>query len=64
MRAQFIEQDGKKKFAVIPYKDFLRMKEKVEDYDDLQALRKAKSEPDYKKRRPYEHVARELGLMS
>jgi hypothetical protein len=30
---------------------------------DLRVLRKAKAEPDYHKRRPYEEVAKELGLM-
>jgi|GEM_PF-5634446 len=30
---------------------------------DLLALRKAKKETDYLKRRPYENVAKELGLL-
>ena len=30
---------------------------------DLKALRKAKAEPEYRKRRPYEAVAKKLGLM-
>ena len=63
MNTQIIEKSGKKEYAIIPYKEFLRMQEKIEDYEDLKALRKAKSEPDYRKRRPYEDAARELGLM-
>lgn len=63
MRAQIIERSGKKEYAVIPYKDYLRMQEKIEKYDDLKALRKAKAEPGYRKRRPYVEVAKELGLM-
>lgn len=63
MPTQIIEKAGKKEYAVIPYKEFLLMQEKIEDYEDLKALRKAKSESDYHKRRPYEEVARKLGLM-
>jgi len=63
MSAQIITKGGKKEYAVIPYKEFLRMQECIEDYEDLKALRQAKTEPDYQKRRPYEDVAKELGLM-
>jgi len=62
MPAQIIEKAGKE-YAAIPYKEYLRMQEKIEDYADLNVVRKAKAEPDYRKRRPYEEVAKELGLM-
>ena len=45
MKAQIIEKHGKKEFAVIPYKDFLRLQEEVEDYHDLRDLRRAKLDP-------------------
>ncbi|HEY3319359.1 MAG TPA: type II toxin-antitoxin system Phd/YefM family antitoxin [Planctomycetota bacterium] len=63
MHTQIIGKSGKKEYAVIPYKEFLRMQEMIEDYEDLKALRRAKAEPDYRKRRPYEDVAKELGLV-
>ncbi|MEI6232010.1 MAG: type II toxin-antitoxin system Phd/YefM family antitoxin [Planctomycetota bacterium] len=63
MNAQIISKAGKKEYAVIPYKVFLRMQEQLEELDDIKALRKAKAEPDYQKRRPYEEVAKEMGLM-
>jgi len=62
MKAQIIEKDGKKEFAVIPYKDFLRMQEELEDYDDLKELRKAKADPKNQNGRPFDVVAAELGL--
>ena len=62
MQAQFIIKAGRKAFAVIPYNEFLRMREIVKDYEYLKTLCKAKSEPGYRKRRPYEVVAKELGL--
>jgi hypothetical protein len=54
---------GEKEYAVIPYKDYVRMQEEIEDYEDLKALRKAVAEPDFSKRRPYEEVSKKLGLM-
>jgi hypothetical protein len=62
MVAQIIEKSGKKEFAVIPYKDFLRMQEELEDLRDLQELRKAKVDPKNKKGRSLEQVAADLGI--
>jgi hypothetical protein len=62
MKAQIIEKHGKKEFAVIPYKDFLRMQEDIEDYGDLRNLRRAKVDPMNQQGRSFEEVAKELGL--
>ncbi len=62
MKAQIIEKQGKKEFAVIPYKDFLRIQEELEDYADLKELRNAKMDSSNREGRPFRHVARELGL--
>jgi len=62
MKTQIIEKHGKKEFAVIPYKDFLRMQEELEDYHDILELRKAKAEPKNQRGRPFDAVAAELGL--
>lgn len=63
MTAQIIERAGKKKFAVIPYKQFVRMQEALEDYHALKALRRAKSDPKNQRGRPFADVAQELGLL-
>ncbi len=63
MKTQIIEKHGKKEFAVIPYKDFLRMQEELEDYRDLRELRKAKVGPKNQQGRPFDVVATELGLV-
>jgi PHD/YefM family antitoxin component YafN of YafNO toxin-antitoxin module len=62
MNAQIIEKRGKKEYAVIPYKDFVRMQEELEDYYDLLALRQAKADSRNRKGRAFEEVAKELGL--
>ena len=40
---QIIEKDGKKEFVVLPYEEFLRLQEALEDYDDLKTLREEKA---------------------
>lgn len=62
MKAQIIEKHGKKEFAIIPYKDFLRIQEDLEDYADLKDLRKAKNDPMNKQGRLFSEVAKELGF--
>ncbi len=39
-----LERDGKKAFVVLPYEEFLLVEEELEAYEDLQALRAAKSQ--------------------
>jgi hypothetical protein len=42
LRAQIIKKNGKKEYAVLPYEEFLRIQEELEDYEDLRCLREAK----------------------
>ncbi len=42
LHPQVIGKEGKKEFVVIPYDEFVQMKEALENFEDLKALRKAK----------------------
>jgi PHD/YefM family antitoxin component YafN of YafNO toxin-antitoxin module len=42
LHAQIIKKNGKKDYVVLPYEEFLRVQEELEDYDDLRSLREAK----------------------
>jgi PHD/YefM family antitoxin component YafN of YafNO toxin-antitoxin module len=42
LHAQIIKKNGKKDYVVLPYKEFLKVQEELEDYDDLRSLREAK----------------------
>ena len=42
MHPSILKRDGREAFAVLPYEEFLRVREELEDYDDLKALRAAK----------------------
>ena len=61
MKPQIIKKDGKKEFVVIPYEDFIKMQEALEDYTDLKALRKAKEESKGEKPLPFDQVINDLG---
>lgn len=42
LNPQIIEKNGKKEFVILPYEDFLKIQEEIENYEDLRILRKAK----------------------
>jgi len=42
INAQVIGKNGKKEFVVLSYKEFLRIQEKLDNYEDLRNLREAK----------------------
>lgn len=42
LHTQIINKDGKKEFVVLPYNEFLKLQDELEDYDDLRSLREAK----------------------
>jgi mRNA-degrading endonuclease RelE of RelBE toxin-antitoxin system len=44
LNPQIIKKDGESEFVVLPYKEYLSIKKKIEDYEDLIDLRKAKAE--------------------
>jgi hypothetical protein len=44
LRPQIIKKDGENEYVVLPYEDYLKIREALDDYEDLVDLRKAKSE--------------------
>jgi hypothetical protein len=42
LHAQIITKDGKKEYAVLPYDEFVKVQEELQDYEDLRCLREAK----------------------
>ena len=43
LHTKILEKDGKKEFVVIPYEEFMKLQEELDDYEALKALREAKS---------------------
>ena len=44
LHPEFLTKNGNREFAVLPYDEFLKIQELLEDLEDLQDLRKAKEE--------------------
>ena len=44
LHPNILERDGKKAFAVLPYEEFQKIREELDDYEDLKDLRTAKAE--------------------
>ena len=42
LHAQIIKKNGKKDYVILPYEEFIKLQEELEDYDDLRSLREAK----------------------
>ena len=43
LHPEILEKDGKKQFAVIPYDEFLKIQQELDDYECLKDLREAKA---------------------
>ncbi|MCP4402466.1 MAG: type II toxin-antitoxin system Phd/YefM family antitoxin [bacterium] len=42
LHPNILERDGQKAFVVLPYEEFVKVQEVLEDYEDLVTLRHAK----------------------
>lgn len=62
LHPNYIKKEGKKEFVVLPYEDFCMIEEKLNDYEDLIILRKAKSKERDKKTKLLSEVKKELNI--
>ena len=62
LHPEILVRNGKKKFALLPYAEFLAVQERLADAEDLLELRKAKRAEGKKASIPLAAVKRELGL--
>ena len=44
LHPSILERDGKKAFAVLPYEEFVKIEEELDDLEDIKDLRTAKAE--------------------
>ena len=62
LHQKILGKDGRKEFAVIPYDEFLEVKEELEDYDHLKALREAKAKEGNAETVSFENAKKVLNL--
>lgn len=62
LHPQIVEKNGSKKSVILPYAEYVALREWMEDMEDLLELREAKRAEGDVPGRPLEEIAKELGL--
>ena len=62
LHPQIIEKNGSKESVLLPYAEYVALRDWIEDLEDLLELREAKRAEANVPGRPLEEVAKELGL--
>ena len=62
LHPNILEHDGKKTFAVLPYEEFLQVREELDDYQNLKDLREAKAQEGDASATPLSSVREELNI--
>lgn len=62
LHPSILERDGKKAFAVLPYEEFVKIEEELDDLEGLKELRVAKAEEANTLTTPLASVRKELKI--
>jgi len=62
LHPEFLTKNGNREFAVLPYEEFIKIQELLEDLEDLQDLRQAKKEEENSPSIPISEVKKLLNL--
>ena len=60
--ANILKKNGEKEFVVIPYEEFVKIQEELDDYESLKALREAKSKEADADTTSFDDVKKELNI--
>jgi PHD/YefM family antitoxin component YafN of YafNO toxin-antitoxin module len=59
---QIIGKEGKKEFVVLPYDEFIKIQDALEDYEDLKLLREGKEKSKDQSTIPLDKVIMDMDL--
>ena len=62
LHPQIIEKEGKSEFVVLPYDEYLKVQEALEDLNDLQMLNQAREEHAGQAGTPIRQIGERLGF--
>ena len=62
LHPSILERDGKKAFAILPYEEFIKIEEELDDFDDLKDLRAAKADETNASPTPLASVRKKLKI--
>ena len=60
--ANILKKNGEKEFVVIPYEEFTKIREELDDYESLKTLREAKSKESDANTASFDQVKKRLGI--
>ncbi len=60
--ANILKKNGENEFVVLPYEEFVKIQEELDDYESLKALREAKSKESDSKTVSLAQVKKKLGI--
>ena len=60
--ANILKKNGENEFVVIPYEEFVKIQEELDDYESLKALREAKSKESDSQTASLAQVKKKLGI--
>jgi hypothetical protein len=62
LHPSILERDGKKAFAVLPYEEFVKIGEELDEFEDLKDLRAAKAQEANTPTTPLASVRKKLKI--
>jgi PHD/YefM family antitoxin component YafN of YafNO toxin-antitoxin module len=62
LHPEILKKNGKNQFVVLPYEEFIAMRDRLEEADDLRSLRRAKRKESKSPATPLADVKRRFGL--
>lgn len=62
LHPRILEREGRKAFAILPYEEYVKVREELDDYEDLKDLRKARAEEGNAPVAPLSVVREELSI--
>ena len=62
LHPEFLTKNGEREFAVLPYREFVALKEWLEDMEDILDLREARNSDDASPSLSIEEAKQELGI--
>ena len=62
LHPSILEHDGKKAFAVLPYEEFVKIEEELNEFEDLKELRSSKMEELNASAVPLASIRKELDI--
>jgi hypothetical protein len=64
LNIQIIKKNGKKEYVILPYDEFLKVQEELDDYENLCCLRESKKAEQQAPTIGFEELKNELSIRS